>query len=104
MIDVLVWIIVLLPPFDWLVALILTGLSRSHPEILVLRERAFGSVMTAIVASGAGVLGWAFFGFIKLPPGSGVVILAMILILASVPSLYWLLLLLLGRWKLDGEA
>lgn len=104
LIDVLVLVIVFLPPIDWAAALILSFLSREHPDILVLRERAIAALVVAIAASVAGVLGWAFFGIVELPAGSSLYVLAIILILISVPSLVWLLMLAAGRWKLDGEA
>jgi hypothetical protein len=100
MIDVLVWIIVLLPPLDWLAALILSYLWRNHPDVLVLQERMIAALIAAVAASVAGLMGWAFFGFIDLPPGAALYILALILILISVPSLYWLLLLVLGRFRI----
>jgi hypothetical protein len=103
MTDALVWLLVILPPVDWLAALILSSLSHHHPGVLTLRERAIAALVYALVATVAGLLGWAYFGFVDLPDGSVVPILAAVLVLASLPSVYWLLLLVTGRFRIEDE-
>jgi hypothetical protein len=98
-VDVLAVVLLVLPPIDWLVAVRLVTISREHPDILTLRERSWAAVICAIVATTAGVLAWARLGIIQLPSGSAVILIALGLVLASVPSLYWGWLLVTGRFR-----
>lgn len=104
MTDFLVVLLVILPPIDWLAVVFLGHASRRHPQILVLKERTVASVVTAIVASIAGLLAWARLGFLSIRGEDALFILAATLVLASVPSLYWLTLLATGRFHVGGEG
>jgi hypothetical protein len=104
MTDALVVLLVILPPIDWLVAIIIGHASRRHPHILVLRERAIAAVVAAIVASIAGLLAWSRLGFFDVTGDTALTMLAFGLVLASVPSLYWLSLLITGRFHIGGEG
>lgn len=100
--DAIAVILLILPPLDWLAAVVLTQVSRQHPDILALRERAVTAVILAIVATLAGLLAWARLGILPLSGGMALLVVAVGLILASVPSLYWLALLATGRFRIDG--
>ena len=102
-VDALALLLILLVPFDWLVAGLLLYIARLHPSLLALRERAVASVVCAIAATIAGVLGWARLGVVTIPSGAGIYLITAVLILVSLPSLYWLFLLATGRWRLGGH-
>ena len=102
-VDALALLLILLVPLDWFVAGLLVYVAKMHPSLLALRERAVASVICAIVATIAGVLGWARLGVVNIPSGSGLVLIAVGLVLVSLPSLYWLFLLATGRWRLGGH-
>ena len=104
MTDALVVLLVILPPIDWLVAVLIGHASRRHPHVLVLRERAVAAVVAAVVATIAGALAWARLGFLSVNGDDALAMLAFGLVLASVPSLYWLLLLITGRFHVGGEG
>lgn len=55
------------------------------------------------MATIAGILGWVRLGALQIPNGAALFLIALGLILVSIPSLYWLYLLLSGRWRLDGR-
>lgn len=103
MTDALVWLLVLLPPVDWLAALILGNLALRYPHILTLRERAIASAIVAVVATGAGVLAWAKLGLIVVPGNAAIFILALILTLVSLPSVIWLGMLATGRFRIPED-
>lgn len=102
--DVLAVVLIVLPPVDWLVAMILGRLTMQHPEIVFLRDRAVTAVILAAAASAAGIIAWARLGLFELPDGAGLVILAFICIAVSLPALYWLALVVLGRFGRETDA
>jgi hypothetical protein len=104
--DLLIIALVLLPPFDWAVALILGWLTVRYPDILTLKERAITAWIIAIVSTVAALLAWARLGNVTIANDAAILLLAIALILVSVPSVFWLMLLLTGRFRLppEGEA
>ena len=104
MMDFLVVLLVVLPPLDWAVALILTGVSRRHPEILTLRERAIAAVVCATAASIAGVLAWSRLGFWEISGRDALLLIAFALTLVSLPALYWLALLVTGHFRIGDKS
>lgn len=98
--NVLAVLLIVLPVTDWAVWLILYTVSRQNPSILTLRERAIAALLCAIVASIAAGLAWSRFGVVVVPNSVAIILLALGLVIASVPSLYWLWLLLTGRFWL----
>ena len=101
--DLLVVLLVVLPPIDWVVALILTNVSHRHPNILTLRERAIAAIVCAIVASIAGALAWARLGLWAITGEDALTLIAVSLVLVSVPNVYWLALLLARRFRIEDE-
>lgn len=102
MIDILAWMLVVLPVFDWIVAGILVVMSMRNPEILTMGERAFAAVMLALVATLAAVLAFVRFGVLALPNGTALLLIAMALVAVSIPAMVWLFLLVTGRFRLPG--
>ncbi len=94
--------LIVLPVFDWLVAGILTYLSSKNPDILTLNERAVAAVMLAFVASIAAVLAFVRFGVLELPNGTALLLIAIALVVVSVPAMVWLFLLVTGRFRIGG--
>ena len=92
-------LLILLVPFDWFVALLLLYVSKQYPSILSLRERAVAALICAIVATLAGILGWARLGVFDIPNGLALGFIAIGLILVSIPALYWSFLLVRGKWR-----
>lgn len=104
MTDALVWLVIILPIFDWIVAVVLGVTAYRFPTILTLRERFVTAVMLAIVASIAAMLGFVRFGTFELGNGQAILLLCLALILASVPAVIWLFLLVTGRFRLpEGD-
>jgi hypothetical protein len=98
--DALVWLVVVLPVFDWIVAVILGWTAYRYPSILTLRERFVTAVMLAVVATVASGLGFVRFGLWSLDNGQAIALLCLALILTSAPSVLWLFLLVTGRFRL----
>ena len=98
--DWLVGLLIVLPVFDWTVALILGWLSKKHPEILTLRERYVTALMLAIVATIAGFLALVRFDVIGVTNTQAIALLALAMFLCSVPAVVWLALLITGRFRL----
>lgn len=103
MTDVLVWLLILLPPIDWMAALILGSLTLRYPHVLTLRERAVAAAIIACVASIAGVLAWSRLGFLAVSGETALFLLAGSLTLVSLPSVLWLLLLATGRFAIPRD-
>jgi ABC-type uncharacterized transport system permease subunit len=101
--DVLVALLLVLPPFDIVVALRLWQLSRRNPGIVSLRERAVNAAALALAASCGGILAWSRVGVLRIGPDASLTLLALALVVVSVPALYWLGLLLSGRFREDRE-
>ena len=99
----LVWMLILIPPIDWIVATILTWLSIRYPGILTLRERAITAWILAFVATVAGFLGLVRIGAFAITNDLAIALLAGSLLLVSLPAIYWLLLLALGRFRMPHD-
>ena len=84
-------VLVVLPVADWTAFVILFRASRQHPKVVSLRERSLGAGALAIGATGAGFLGLDQLLGLKLAPASlAISLLAVALILMSMPALRWL--------------
>ena len=101
--DILVVLLLVLPPFDIIVAARLFQLSRRNPRIVSLRERAVNAAALALAASCGAVLAWARVGVFRLRPDEILALLSLALVVVSVPACYWLVLLLTGRFAEDRE-
>lgn len=101
--DLLVWALVVLPAFDWAVALILGWLSHRHPRLLTLRERFVTALMLACIATIAAVLGLVRFGVVPVTNAQAISLLLLAMFLASVPAVVWLGLLVTGRFRLPDR-
>lgn len=102
--DGLVWLIVILPIFDWIVAGILGVIAFRYPYILTLRERFVTALMLSGGATIAAVLGFVRFGILTLGNDEAILLLCIALILASVPAVVWLFLLVTGRFRLPPDT
>lgn len=99
--DILVILLVVLPPLDWAAAMILGVLAIRHPHVVTLRERAVAAGVLAVAASAAGVLAWARLGLVDIERDVATVIISLVLVAISAPAIYWLALLLSGGFR-DG--
>jgi hypothetical protein len=98
MTDVLIRLLLVLPFVDWIAAVILVTVSARNPSILTLRERAIDSLIVAVVATIAGVLALVRYGWVFVDNDMAILLLAGILVLSSMPSVFWLFLLVTGRF------
>lgn len=97
MLDVLTWLLLLVPIFPLLALVILAGhWSVPSPS---LHERTLLAGRDWVVASIAGVLALARLGWITLPPGTPLLLIAVAMLLVSIPSAYWLLLYWRGAFR-----
>lgn len=100
--SVIDWMIVLLvvaPAFPALTALILVR-HWHRIESPSLHERTLLAVRDWAVASIAAALALSRLGFVfDLPPGSAIPMLAVALLLVSLPSAYWLWLYFRGSFR-----
>ena len=103
MTDVLVWLLIILPPVDWLAAAVIGSVSRKHPHILSLRERAGVAIAIAVAASLGGVGAWVYLEFIDLPTDALILVIALALAIVSLPSVVWMVMLLTGRFRLPED-
>jgi hypothetical protein len=79
-------------PLNWLVAVLLVRLSRAHPYVAVLRERAIFAVALAIIVSVSAVI---FLNNDFVPPPLNLeqtkwLARPTLLVLSIGPTLYWL--------------
>ena len=103
MTDALVWLLIVLPAFDWIVTGLLGWVSYRYPTILTLRERFVTALMLAVIATLAAVLGLVRFGVFVLANGEAISLLIFAMFLASVPAMVWLFLLLTGQFRLPED-
>lgn len=97
---------------DWLVVLLIVA--PLFPALLVsvlvyrrvwtfrspsLRERALLGLRDWVVASIAALLALTRLGFLSLPPHAALPLLAIAMLLVSLPSAYWLLLYFRGGFR-----
>jgi len=101
--DILIACLIVLPAFDWLAAFILLHVSHRYPDVLTLRERAVAAFMLATVGSIAGILALVRFGVFEVTNTAMLTLLAIALVLASLPNLFWVLLLVTGRFRLPDD-
>jgi hypothetical protein len=95
------WIVVLLvvvPAFPALTALILLR-HWNRLDSPSLHERTLLAIRDWAVASIAASLALARLGFIHLPNGTALPMLAIAMLLVSLPSAYWLFLYFRGRFR-----
>ena len=94
----MVVLLVVVPAFPALTALIL--LRHWHQlESPSLHERTLLAIRDWAVASIAAALALSRLGFIELPNGIGLPLLAIAMLLVSVPSAYWLWLYFRGQFR-----
>jgi hypothetical protein len=98
--DVLAAVLLVLPVFDWAVAVILMWHAMRSPHILTLRERALAAVMLAFVATIAAFLAFVRFDVLVVPNEVALTLIGIALVAVSVPAMVWLFLLLTGRFRL----
>ena len=97
-IDWMVILLVVVPAFPALTALIL--LRHWHRlDSPSLHERTLLAIRDWAVASIAAALAMSRLGFIHLPNGSALPMLAIAMLLVSLPSAYWLSLYWRGRFR-----
>lgn len=102
--SVLLVLLVILPPIDWVVAILLLTLWRmARPASVALRERAVAAAILSLIASIAGVLAWSEIANVDIDGQAAILGLAAALVLVSLPNLYWLGLLVTGRFREVGE-
>lgn len=100
--DVLLFLVFLLPPVDWTVFVILTA-ARRHGRITALTERRVASAVTAAGASIAAYLAWVRFSGNRLPQDVAIALLAGIVLCLSLPNIYFLWLFVRGDFGRDGQ-
>lgn len=103
MTDVLIAALIVLPAFDWMAAFILLHVAHRYPHVITLRERTVAAFMLAVVASIAGMLALVRFGVFEVTNMTMLTLLAVALILASLPNLFWIALLVTGRFRLPDR-
>ena len=89
--------LIVLPFFDWLAAAILGSVSVLHPEIRTLRERAVAAVLLALAATAGAFVAARYLHLLDLTHDQATAVVVAVLVLPSVPALYWLALLATGR-------
>ena len=92
-------VVLILVPFNWAVAIVLVRLNHGVPNLPTLRSRAFAQV---VLAFGATISG--FFGAIRLLhltiwPDVTTALLAIALVVLSVPAVNWAFLYLSGSFE-----
>ena len=96
--DALSSLLIALAVFDWAsTAVIYLAARKLHEPAL--DERASVSVILSLAATGAACLGAARLGFLTIPPGVGIFVLSLILILLSIPQLVWIVGLFTGKFR-----
>ena len=90
--DALAAALIALVPFNWVVAGYLVVLDRRHPGIPTLHDRAFNQVNLAACATIAGLFGLAELRLIRIDSNAFTVLLALLLLGISVPSIRWFLI------------
>jgi hypothetical protein len=95
---------------DWLAVVLIVApvlpltaaflLLRHWPERSpALHERAILAVRDWVVASLAAILGMSRLDLIALPNGSALILIAVAMLLVSLPSAYWLILYYRGAFR-----
>ena len=96
-VDWMVILLIVVPAFPVLASLILIGHWRVNS--MSLHERTVIALRDALVASAAAGLALARLDVIELPEGSGLPVLATMMLLISLPSAYWLFLYWRGSFR-----
>ena len=96
--------IIILLPFDWVTAVILAWVSHQHPAILTLRERSVTAWIIALAGTIAAVLATVQFGVVSMRTQDALVLVALALVLMSLPSLLWLTMLVRGRFDIGERS
>lgn len=89
-------VILIAPGINWITVAILGYVWWGHRDVQTLTERFVTATILALLSTTAAFLGADRLGIIDLPDGSGIAILAVVLIGLTAPNLYWLTLLLAG--------
>ena len=97
-IDWLVVMLIVAPAFPTLTAVILLR-HWNTTESPSLHERTLLAIRDSLVAGIAAALAMSRLGFIDLPNGSALPMLAIAMLLVSLPSAYWLWLYWRGRFR-----
>jgi hypothetical protein len=95
---------------DWLAVVLIAApilpltaaflLLRHWPErSTALHERAILAIRDWVVASLAAILAMARLDFFTLPNGTALVLIAVAMLLVSIPSAYWVFLYATGRFR-----
>lgn len=66
-------------------------------------ERAVAAVVLAVVGGVAAMLGFNRLGLLPMPGNMAILVLAVILVLVSVPSVVWTAFYLTGRFEGSGQ-
>lgn len=98
LVDWLVVLLVVVPAFPGLAAIILVR-HWHGTDSPSLHERTLLAVRDWAVASIAAILALARMGFLSLPDGVPILMLAIAMLLVSLPSLYWLSLYWRGKFR-----
>lgn len=95
-IDAVALVLFLMPVPGWGATLILLAAATRKPRIAALTERAIAAVVLSGAASLVAFLGSARLAHRPVDPDEAVVILAVVCLAISVPSLIWLVRFLRG--------
>lgn len=98
-IDGIAVLLLIAPVVDWTAAVILAVAATRYPAIVTLRERAVVAVVLALAASSAAVLAANRLHLLTIHGDAAIGLLAVALVLLSLPAVYWLGLLLTGRLR-----
>jgi hypothetical protein len=83
-------LLVLFPAINWLAAALLWRASRSAPEVVSLAARVDDQLVLAVASTLGGLLGLNRLAELGLGADSTLALLALALLLASLPGLDWL--------------
>lgn len=81
-------LLVALVPFGWTVAVVLSRLSDTHPDVPTLRSRAIAQIILAIMSTIGGVFAASYLSGFALG-GVFIPLLATLTVLPSVPGAWW---------------
>ncbi len=89
LIDALAVLILAAVPFNWAVAAFMARLLRRNPDLATLRSRTLTQVVLAVCATLGGLLALSHFFVVRLSPDAGTATLAALILLPSVPGIFW---------------
>lgn len=103
-IDAIAFLLFLLPVPGWVATLILLAAAMRKPRIAALTERAVAAVVLSGAASLVAFLGSARLARRPVDPDEAVIILAIVCLAISIPSLIWLVRFLRGDFGRGTES